>query len=68
MSKFIKDYSKNHLVINLFGNKKDIENATSDIISILDKKNLTHRIIELRPTTLSTQLDNLDVFESYKNR
>jgi hypothetical protein len=58
MSKFIKDYSKNHLVINLLGNGKDIENATHDIISILDKKNLTHKIIELRPIILSFLSNN----------
>ncbi len=58
MSKLIKNYSLKNIVINLLGNGKDIETATRDIISILDKKNLTHKIISLRPTTLYTQSIN----------
>lgn len=58
MSKFIKDYSRNRLVINLIGNAKDIDNATYDITAILNKKNLTHKVITVYPTTLSMQSNN----------
>ena len=58
MSKFIKDYSRNRLIINLVGNTKDIDSATYDITSILNKKNLTYKTIKIYPTILSMQSNN----------
>ena len=58
MSKFIRDYSRNSLVINLLGNDNHIDTAISDITNILQNKNLSYKVISLRPTTLSFQPDN----------
>jgi hypothetical protein len=58
MSKFIRNYSNNFLVINLLGDDKYIEKATNDIINIIKKKGLTHKTISLHPTLLSHQAHN----------
>ena len=39
MSKFIRDYSRNSIVVNLLGDEKHIDTAVHDITKILEKKN-----------------------------
>ena len=58
MSKYLRDYSFNKLVVNLIGYPDDIANATNDIISILQKKDLTHKVVSIRPTTLASHNTN----------
>jgi len=58
MSKFIRDYSRNSIVVNLLGDEKHIDTAAHDITKILKKKDLSYKIISLRPTILSLQSNN----------
>lgn len=58
MAKYFRDYSRNRLVINLLGDDDHVERATKDIISILDKKNISHKVVSLHPTTLARQPNN----------